>query len=49
MHDQNFKNLMLDYPRQALAFFASNSHFGPDPKARARHSGRDRRKPVTGT
>ena len=21
-HDQNFKNLILDYPRQALAFFA---------------------------
>lgn len=23
MHDQNFKNLILDYPREALAFFAS--------------------------
>jgi len=22
-HDQNFKNLILDYPRQALAFFAA--------------------------
>lgn len=22
MHDQNFKNLILDYPRQSLAFFA---------------------------
>ena len=21
-HDQNFKNLILDYPRDALAFFA---------------------------
>ena len=21
-HDQNFKNLIVDYPRQALAFFA---------------------------
>lgn len=21
-HDQNFKNLIIDYPRQALAFFA---------------------------
>ncbi len=21
-HDQNFKNLILDYPREALAFFA---------------------------
>jgi hypothetical protein len=23
MHDQNFKNLILDYPRQAVAFFAA--------------------------
>ncbi len=23
MHDQNFKNLILDYPREALAFFAA--------------------------
>ncbi len=23
-HDQNFKNLILDYPREALAFFAAN-------------------------
>jgi len=22
-HDQNFKNLILDHPRQALAFFAA--------------------------
>jgi len=22
-HDQSFKNLILDYPRQALAFFAA--------------------------
>jgi len=22
-HDQNFKNLILDYPHQALAFFAA--------------------------
>ena len=22
-HDQNFKNLILDYPRDALAFFAA--------------------------
>ena len=22
-HDQNFKNLIVDYPRQALAFFAA--------------------------
>lgn len=25
MHDQNFKNLILDYPRQALAFFAGEA------------------------
>jgi len=24
MHDQNFKNLIVDYPMQALAFFAAN-------------------------
>ncbi len=24
-HDQNFKNLILDYPYQALAFFAASS------------------------
>jgi hypothetical protein len=24
MHDQNFKNLILDYPREALAFFAKD-------------------------
>jgi len=24
-HDQNFKNLILDYPRQAIAFFAAAS------------------------
>jgi hypothetical protein len=23
-HDQNFKNLILDYPREALAFFAAD-------------------------
>ena len=23
-HDQNFKNLILDYPAQALAFFAAD-------------------------
>ena len=22
-HDQNFKNLILDYPREAIAFFAA--------------------------
>jgi hypothetical protein len=22
-HDQNFKNLILDYPRESLAFFAA--------------------------
>ncbi|WP_420825638.1 hypothetical protein [Thiocystis minor] len=23
-HDQNFKNLILDYPREAIAFFAAS-------------------------
>ena len=26
-HDQNFKNLILDYPREALAFFAESEAF----------------------
>lgn len=31
-HDQNFKNLVLDYPREALAFFAETEarHLTPD-------------------
>jgi hypothetical protein len=31
-HDQNFKNLVLDYPRQALAFFAVSEaqHLTPE-------------------
>ena len=29
-HDQNFKNLILDYPRQALAFFAPREAQGID-------------------
>jgi len=29
-HDQNFKNLVVDYPRDALAFFAAAE--APDPK-----------------
>lgn len=29
-HDQNFKNLILDYPRQALAFFAPQEAEGID-------------------
>ncbi|MFT3804507.1 MAG: hypothetical protein QM766_25250 [Burkholderiaceae bacterium] len=29
-HDQNFKNLILDYPRQALAFFAPQEALGVD-------------------
>ena len=27
-HDQNFKNLILDYPHQALAFFAAEEAAG---------------------
>jgi hypothetical protein len=33
-HDQNFKNLILDYPRQALAFFAAEKAAGIDETAR---------------
>jgi hypothetical protein len=33
-HDQNFKNLILDYPRQALAFFAAEEAAGIDETAR---------------
>ena len=29
-HDQNFKNLILDYPRDALAFFAADEAPAPD-------------------
>ena len=29
-HDQNFKNLILDYPREALAFFATQEAPSPD-------------------
>lgn len=33
-HDQNFKNLILDYPRQALAFFAAEEAAAVDETAR---------------
>ncbi len=33
-HDQNFKNLILDYPRQALEFFAAQEAVGLDQQAR---------------
>ncbi len=33
-HDQNFKNLILDYPRQALAFYAAAEAAGIDEDAR---------------
>ena len=33
-HDQNFKNLILDYPREALAFFAAEEAQGIDASAR---------------
>ncbi len=33
-HDQNFKNLILDYPRQALEFFAENEAKAIDAQAR---------------
>ena len=33
-HDQNFKNLILDYPRDALAFFAPEESPAPDDPVR---------------
>jgi len=33
-HDQNFKNLIIDYPRQALAFFAAAESVGIGTDAR---------------
>ena len=34
MHDQNFKNLILDYPRQAVALFAASEAQAIDADAR---------------
>ncbi len=31
-HDQNFKNLILDYPREALRFFAHEESQGIGPE-----------------
>ncbi len=33
-HDQNFKNLILDYPREALMFFAASEAFDLSPDVR---------------
>jgi hypothetical protein len=33
-HDQNFKNLILDYPREALNFFAAPEAAAVDQSAR---------------
>ena len=33
-HDQNYKNLIVDYPRDALAFFAPEEAPGPDDDVR---------------
>ena len=33
-HDQNFKNLILDYPRDALAFFAAEEAPAPEDDVR---------------
>ena len=33
-HDQNFKNLILDYPREALEFFAHEESEGIGSKVR---------------
>jgi hypothetical protein len=35
-HDQNFKNLILDYPHQAIAFFAAAEARAVDAGARIR-------------
>jgi len=34
-HDQNFKNLILDYPRQALQFFAPEAAADVDEHTRS--------------
>ena len=34
IHDQNFKNLILDYPHHALAFFASDEAADGLPEAK---------------
>ena len=33
-HDQNFKNLILDYPRDSIELFAANEASGIQSKAR---------------
>jgi hypothetical protein len=33
-HDQNYKNLILDYPREAIAFFAASEAHAIDSGAR---------------
>jgi len=33
-HDQNFKNLIVDYPRESLQFFAADEAAGVDARAR---------------
>jgi hypothetical protein len=33
-HDQNFKNLILDYPREAIALFAASEAAAIDAEAR---------------
>jgi len=33
-HDQNFKNLILDYPRDAIELFAANEASGIQSKTR---------------
>ena len=33
-HDQNFKNLILDYPRESLMFFAAREAFDLSPDVR---------------
>ena len=42
-HDQNFKNLIVDYPRKALEFFAPEEAPRPEEAARASSPVREER------
>ncbi|MFB1502083.1 MAG: hypothetical protein AADX95_28615, partial [Thiocapsa sp. N5-Cardenillas] len=33
-HDQNFKNMIVDYPRESIAFFAADESHGVDAAVR---------------
>jgi hypothetical protein len=44
-HDQSFKNLILDYPREALAFFAAEEAAALDPAVRVVPLRQEQRRP----